>query len=220
MAKSKPTASEIEALRKHLGQYKFDGQESPVPAKLAADERALIAIAELGVTDRLLNRLLLSCIQAVLNTQTFETRLADGEAMLRQKLPALHRSVKDMKEFVREISAPPSDLLSASIYVSSKEKDLYLRTLTAIEHLVDDRGKAIRQTFVRIGATRKNAKKKAAENAGIGWLAASIKKITNKSHVHQACVLAGILFGIPEVTEDRLRGAYRNLSDRNWRESS
>jgi hypothetical protein len=84
--------------------------------------------------------------------------------------------------------------------------------------LVEDRAKIAKQTPVRIGATRKSRGITAAENAGIGWLAASIKHITGQPHIIHACVLAETIFAIGEVSEDRLRGAYRNIDERDWRD--
>jgi hypothetical protein len=214
MKKMGPTPTEIEALRQHVKHYRFDNQDSPIPGQLAASDRALKAIAELSLSERQLNKLLLSCIQSVLDFQSFDARLAQISAVLR-KSPALHRSIDDLRQLVREVSAPPPDLLSASIYVSREENEWLLRALSELQHIVDYRAKVARQTRGRIGATRKSSNKNAAENAGIGWLGASIKKITGRPHVRQACALAEILFGIREVREDRLIGASKNV-EADW----
>lgn len=216
-----PSASEklnkAEAVLQSIERLVGDRPRPPAVSKLVREKHALNALAEMQLTNRQLVNLLNSCITADDNTRSFEQRLKREREMI-PRLAALTTSIDKLKDFLKEISAPPRDSFGARIEVEDCEVRQYRQALYEIDYLIAARMKIAKQTPARMGATRKNKGTVAAENAGIGWLVFSIKKITGRTYLPQARILSETIFSIDSVTEDRLRRAYRNLSDRDWRE--
>jgi hypothetical protein len=217
MPKPNTVASgEISTMRERLKKYKGALGARPMIAKLSGSEDALRALAEMRLNDDQLNVVLLSSRDAVMNARTFKARLAKEKSMA-GRLDVVAKSVSDLRTFLEEVLTPPADTLEAYIIVDSEDKRRYLHALYGIERLIEDRRRISRETLPRIGATRKQSGTTASINAGMGWLAKSIKRITGRPHLRQVCVLAATLFGVTEIGEDRLRRTLRNFDKHDWR---
>lgn len=201
----------IKTIRKSVESYECDDTDKKALARIARSGRALEALTQLRLTDGQLNRLMFSFVGALSLRRNFKELLASEKAV-QKHIGKLREAVKILREFVQEISAPPTDPLRAWINVSDDERRTYLRTLYMIDELIGNRDRIARETPNRIGATRKSSINKAGENAAIGWIAASIKRITAKPNYQQACILAEVLLRLGEIDEDRFRKRLRNFS--------
>jgi hypothetical protein len=215
---SSSPADEINKVRDAIISFESNATGKTALAKVVGDDDALNALAKMRLTDAQLRKIIASFIQAVEVKKRFKLKMAQEGAALR-RTPKLAKAVADLRKFVDEVTASPADRISARIPVTAEEKRAYLQALYEIGRLIEFRVRIAQETPRRIGATRKSSSKEAEENAAIGWLAASIKRITGRAWTSQSRLLAGILLGIPEVSEDRLRGALRNFTDREWRQS-
>lgn len=215
-------AAEIEKIRSSIAAYEGDGVvrsalAKSALAKIARSKASLEALAEMHLTDVKLKKLIESFAMAVQLKRDFRLILAqEAAALTRGK--QLMKAVSDLRDFVNETAAQTPDGVRATIALREADKRLYLRALLGIEDMVGMRDRIARETPIRIGATRKTSANKAEENAAIGWLAASIQRITSRPWISQSAILAGILFGISKLTEDRLRRALRNYTERKWRQ--
>jgi hypothetical protein len=217
--KPKPAAlldEKMEKIRASLTEYDSGDAENAGLARIARRKDALRALAEMQLTDRQFEKVVFSLVQAIRVRRDFRELLA-GEAVALRRTEKLRAAVTDLRNFVTEVLAPPRYPLSASISISAEDKRTCAQGLYTIEWLIKTREQIARETPRRIGATRKKSIKTAQENAGIGWLAASIKGITGRSYIRQTCILAETVFDIREIGEDRLRGASRNFVNREWR---
>jgi hypothetical protein len=199
---------DIKRIRQAVESYKCNDADKEALARIARSERALEALAQLRLTDGKLNRLIVSFVGALSLKRNFKELLA-SEIAVQKHTGKLREAVKILREFVKEISAPPTDPLRAWINVSDDERRTYLRALYMIDVLIENRDRIARETPNRIGATRKSTINKAGENAAIGWIASSIKRIANKPNYQQARILAEVLLRLPEIDEDRFRKRLR-----------
>lgn len=207
---------EMKAIRKTIERYECDDSDKKALARIVSSKSALEALVEMQLTDAQLKKVMFSFIQAANVSQKFKLILA-REATMPRRLEKLGKAVTDLRTFVSEVSDPPEDSLSAWISIDAADKDKWLQALYEITSLIRTRGRIARETPRRIGATRKLSSKVAQENAGIGWLAASIKRICGRPYDRQTRRLAEVLFGIREISEDRLRRALRNHTEHEWR---
>ncbi len=215
----RPTVSLAEKLKKiriSIERYQCDDAERTVLARIVDCKIALRALSEMQLTDAQLERVIFSCIDAANVSQKFNLILA-REVTMPGHLEKMERAVTDLRQFLNEISAPPEDSLSAWISIDAEDKSRCLHALYEIERLIKNRHQIAKETPARIGATRKRSIKNAQENAGIGWLAASIKQIAGRPYGQQTCRLAEALFSVSEISKDRLRRALRNSTERDWR---
>jgi hypothetical protein len=216
MPKPKPVSSaELSAIRERLLPFQEVDRAKEVLSRLAASQRAVRALAEMQLDDSQLSRLLLSAADALDNARSFKDRIAQEKVMLGH-LEVLDQSVDALQEFLKQVTFPPSDPLQSWISIHRQDKARYLGALREIKDVVANRRMIALETEKRIGATRNQGGEDAAINAGIGWLAASINKITKRTYAPQAHILVEVVFG-KRVTEDRVRRAFRNFKDRKWR---
>jgi hypothetical protein len=212
------TALTADQIQGRLGCIEREGATKRPLDAISHNDRAIDALAELRLTEDQLDAIVVSIIQADEIARTLGIRLEKEKAM-RRSIEKLGQAVDDLAAFVKNFSSDKPDPLRAFINIHPEQRRMFNQAFYELRLLLKDRDQVAVQTAVRLGATRKRNMKKASLNAGIGWLAASIKTITGRPHVGQACLLSEVLFGIPEVSEDRLIGAMRNITDRNWRQS-
>ena len=190
-----------------LTSYQLSAQRGLL--RLAKTKHALSAIDQMRLTETQLDKLIASCAQAIQNRDKFFVRLAREKAWA-GKAEEVIAATQYLKEIIEDLSKP-DDSLSAYVGVDVTQREFYFQALNEIVILAKARHRVAKETPGRIGATRKSQQKKAAENAAIGWLAASIKRITGSAHTLPSCYIAEALLGIKEIPEARLRGAVQNV---------
>lgn len=195
-------------------RIKFESSSYPSPIRLgllrlAKGKHALSAIDQMRLSEAQLDILILSCAEAIQNRDTFVLRLV-REKGWGEKAEKVATAVQYLRKIIKDLSTP-DDSLSAYVIVDAAGREHYYRALNEIVALAESRCRAAKDTPRRIGATRKSQQKKAAENAAIGWLAASVMKIAGRPWYRQSCLIAEVLLGIEVIPEARLRGAMQNV---------
>ena len=196
-------------IRERLIQIELDGAAKRAIGRLSRNDHAIEALAELMPTGGQLEGIIGSLVEADNIGRSLGKRL-DKEKAMRRLIKKLDRAVDDLAAFVKAISAEKQDLVNAFVNVRSEERRVYNQAFYELRLLLKARDRIAVQTPIRLGATRKRNMKNASLNAGMGWLAASIK--AGSPHVRQACILSETLFGIREVSEYELRRAMRETS--------
>ncbi|HVW74265.1 MAG TPA: hypothetical protein VHC39_11545 [Rhizomicrobium sp.] len=210
-------ARKIEETRIRLAAYEGTDAAKAGLARIAGSPEAIQALVDLSLTEAELTKIIKSFATATKIKAEFRLLLAQETAFL-ELAERLKSAVTNLRDFVKEISDAPPDDIRATLVVGAADRSWFLGALYEIGVLIEQRERIARETLPRIGATRKMAGETAEENAAIGWVAASIQRVTGRPWLRQSGILAGTLLGIDEVSEDRLRGTLRNFTDRDWRQ--
>ena len=190
--------------------------------RLAGDDRAAGAFAELDLNEADAAGILTACIQAEELRRTFKHHTDPRTTMLGKggkdgRLDQLSKAVAQLRRFVGELDRPPGDRLSASLRYDPSVITEMKRGLYYIDDAINARRTIAKETTRRLGATRKNVDAgKAGETAAIGWLAKGVRRCCGSPFDRAAADLAEVILGC-EVTIDRIRQAYRTRR-RDWRE--
>lgn len=195
----------------HRDEIKRQLASKPELQRLAKNDYVIDAIEHMCLAEEELKRLVSYCVEALENKTTFRLRLAQEKRWIREA-KKVAEATQYLRGIVEAISAEPRDSLSAFAAVTSEQRRLYRQSLYEINSFTELRARAAEETPRRIGATRKVQQNEAAENAAIGWLAASIKKIKGRPFETQACIIAQALLSTSKISEPRLRRATKNVT--------
>jgi len=198
----------------------LDPKAAAVLDRLAVDERAAGAFAELDLNEAGAAKILTACIQAEELRRTFQDHIdlhTKSEGGKGGWLVRLSKAVAELRRFVGQLDRPPDDRLSASLRYDPSIIEEMKRGLYYIDDAIKARRTIAKETIPRLGATRKSVDSgKAAETAAIGWLAEGVRRCCGRPHRRAAADLAEVVLGC-EVTIDRIREADRTRQ-RDWRE--
>jgi len=198
----------------------LDPKAAAVLDRLAVDERAAGAFAELDLNEAGAAKILTACIQAEELRRTFQDHIdlhTKSEGGKGGWLVRLSKAVAELRRFVGQLDRPPDDRLSASLRYDPSIIEEMKRGLYYIDDAIKARRTIAKETIPRLGATRKSVDSgKAAETAAIGCLAEGVRRCCGRPHRRAATDLAEVVLGC-EVTIDRIREADRTRQ-RDWRE--
>jgi hypothetical protein len=180
--------------------------------------------------------LMTMCIEAELQLTTFHKLLAEEREVV-ERLQQHRRSVEDLRQFIDQatkhddrplvgwrrtalpektpaptrVDAPLEKGLSGERLLLSPQKgaDYYQHAFDSIAKLIDERQQMVGDIMLDLGVTRKSHNKSAAETAAIGRLADGVALVTRKPFAPQVAVLAEVVLGIHDVSEDRVREALK-----------
>jgi hypothetical protein len=170
----------------------------------------------MDLSEKQLAKLTISMVQAADLAKAFPSIIA-RERAVSLATAELQKAIKGLRRVLVDASTQSNDRISSQIWISKDQYATAADGLTILEDLLRLRGEIARQTPVRLGTTRKHSGRAASENAGIRWLAQSIKRITGKAHYPAVVILAGVLFAKKAVTIDRVKGLLRHGDARDWR---
>ena len=218
-AKSNRLKDALAAFRAAAGDD-LDPKAAAVLDRLAVDERAAGAFAELDLNEAGAAKILTACIQAEELRRTFQDHIdlhTKSEGGKGGWLVRLSKAVAELRRFVGQLDRPPDDRLSASLRYDPSIIEEMKRGLYYIDDAIKARRTIAKETIPRLGATRKSVDSgKAAETAAIGCLAEGVRRCCGRPHRRAAADLAEVVLGC-EVTIDRIREADRTRQ-RDWRE--
>ena len=224
-AKAEPKSNRLQdalaAYRAAAGD-RLDPEAAAVLDRLAGDECAAEAFAELGLNEAGACKILTICIEADELRRTFDRHIRRQTTMLSGhrrdgRLDRLSKAVAELRRFVNELDSQPDDRLSSSLRYDPSMIEEMKRGLYYIDDAIKARRTIAKETIPRLGATRKSVDSgKAAETAAIGCLAEGVRRCCGRPHRRAAADLAEVVLGC-EVTIDRIREADRTRQ-RDWRE--
>lgn len=199
----------------------LDPEAVAVLDRLAADRRAVCAFVKFNVDGHAAAKILTACVEADLLVRTFNDRNEIEGTMLGEhgkggRLEKLGKAVADLRSFADEIDCEPADRLSAFVRYDPADIAAMKRGLYLLADAIAARRRIAKETKLRLGTTRKRTDRgKAAETAGIGWIAEGVRRCCGRPHLSAAADLAEATLGC-EVSIDRLREAERTRQ-REWR---
>jgi len=177
----------------------LDPKAAAVLDRLAVEERAAGAFAELDLNEAGAAKILTTCIQAGELSRTFKDHADLRTTMLGGggkggRLDQLGKAVAELRRFVGELDRPPDDRQSASLrYDDPSIIEQMKRGLYYIDDAIKARRTIAKETTPRLGATRKSVDAgKAAETAAIGWLAEGVRRCCRRPHRRAAADLAEV----------------------------
>jgi hypothetical protein len=206
--------SAIDTFRAKVGDN-LDQNANDVLNRLAADGRAVKAFPTFDVDETGACNIIGACIEFDLLVKEFPKKLAAEREFLRRR-EGLKRSVKDLRDFVSEISRGPSDRLDAYINYTSDELATMRAGLYFVEDAIRMRNGIAKETPLRLGATRKQKTQAAAVTAALGWLAEGVRSACQGTLVMRAAadLAEAVLGGKAEISEDRIKEAERTRKAR------
>lgn len=204
-------------------------------ARLAKSSDAAKAFQSLKLGRCKVTPFLVTCIQAEHLSRTFPDWITKAESKLAQA-KLLGNAVVALRTFMDEQiavqSAPPIDPLSmwatsellgwpahpaesAALQRGHREMLETKRVLNRIAEWIELDQDIAKQNMLRLGATRKKGLKAddatvlqtAAENAGIAWLAAGVRRLKKRPHARTVAELSNVILITKTVSEDRVRHA-------------
>jgi hypothetical protein len=164
------------------------------------------------------NRLLLACIEAELLARTFK-RNKTSRAMIAQGglFDRLDEAVRELRKFLEDTRRRPSDQLAARISYHHEDITKIDDALRGVADMIDVRRRIEKETMLRLGATRKiEDGGKAGETAAIGWLAVSVRRMSQRAHHRSVADLAVVVLDCGDVTIERVSKA-EQTQQRQWR---
>jgi hypothetical protein len=170
---SPPVALESSEIQQRLQAYEGLEAMKAALSRVGANEEALEALTEMGLSHIQLRKLISSLEQAAEIKARFEIFLVE-ERMALERAEELKKAVAVLRDFVRKTADQLPNAVRAHIALAPDVERYYLQALYEIERLIASREQIARETPGRIGATRKRHHPQAAENAAIGWLAISV----------------------------------------------
>jgi hypothetical protein len=187
--------------------------------RLAASKEAAQAFETILVGDSAnANRLLRACLETEELARTFKRNKSNSELIAEGgRLDRLDKAVKELRSFVEETCRESTDQLEARIHYDREDIANINRGLHIVDDMIDVRRRVAKETMPRLGATRKLADGgKAGQTAAIGWLAASVRRISQQAHHGAVADLAQVILDSGVVTIDRVSKAELKQG-REWR---
>jgi hypothetical protein len=194
-AKSNRLKNALAAFRLAAGDH-LDPKAAAVLDRLAVDESAAAAFAELDLNEAGAAKILTACIEAEELRRTFKDHIdlhTKSEGGRGGRLDRLSKAVAELRRFVNELDRPPNDRLSASLWYDPSMIEEMKRGLYYIDDAIKARRTIAKETIRRLGATRKSVDSgKAAETAA--WLAEGVRRCCGR-HRKAAADLAEVILG-------------------------
>lgn len=191
--------------------------------RLLACRKVVAIFDQLEADGHSASTMLRLCLEANAVRHSFDAavkdfRLWEGRSKQRGRQEDLSVALQKLQAFVdAEVAWEPTNWIASGVRVPEDEISRMKDGLVRIRKAVDFRGKMIKETALRIGATRKT-QGKAADTAAIGWLAEGVQKITSAANEKLVAQLAEIILG-STVTAYRVHAAVRTRK-REWRQGS
>lgn len=195
------------------GIEEFDGNliNKDALARVSDSEDVLEIMAKMKLDPNKLHRLIEAIDHSEQLNKHYDQISQEGQEILAM-VPKLLGAVSLLHWFVSWLESREPDGIRAVIPLSFEEKVDLRAKLHFLKRLIQFQETIELETPMRIGATRKAT----AQSVATSWLAASIKRITGRSHFWATSILAEKILQIPQVTEDQIRRALRNMQ-REWR---
>jgi hypothetical protein len=176
--------------------------------RLARDQRACAATSAIAKTVIELWDLLDLCTDAEWLLTAFPKVLTEERKMV-ERLRRHRQSVKDLREFINQVSKHPDHPVVGRVSITKTEEKKYRDVLSNIASLIELRQLTANIAVFDLRVTRKSTAQAAAETAAIKKLAHDVMSTFGKPFAPQVAILAEVAFGIGNVTEDRVREALK-----------